>query len=480
MAVVGQVMPANQVPAVVLQGNLRGVHLQPPERMAVGGPGPTRPRGMAWGWARKARELLLKWEHLFAHSDLYLGRTALIKHQIEVTDQMLLKKHYWCIPHYMYDSVKAHLQEMLDIGVIWKLHSPWVSAVVLVKKDSSLRFCIDLRKLNNQIIKDMYSQTYIDKTLDSLQGSQWFSSLDLKLGYWQVKMDEESKPLTAFSIGPLGFYECTRMPFWLTNAPATFHGLMETCLGDLSFHWCIIYLDDIVISSKDPASHWCSGNWKRLDLKLKPSKCELFWWQIAYLGHIVFAQGIATDEGKIEAIKKWPVLTNDNEVWSFLGFKGYYCYFIPKFAQVTQPLHELTSGVNAGKKKATIRWSDNCQQAFDYLKRLCTTMPILACVDFTHHFKLHTDACGSGLGAVLCQTHEDGTEPAIAYASRSLTKAKPHTQLEFLVLKWAVVEKLHWQQPINICPHNCQAGCSESLMGGQLGQLQFLTILLSM
>ena len=156
----------------------------------------------------------------------------------------------------MYNDVRAHLQEMLDIGAIQKLHSPWASVVVLIwKKDSSLRLCIDLRKLNNQTIKDAYLLPCIDETLDSLQGSQWFSSLNLKLGYWQVKMDEESKPLTAFTMGPLDFYECERMPFGLTNVPATFQRLMETCLGDLNLHWCIIYLDDIVIFSKDLASH---------------------------------------------------------------------------------------------------------------------------------------------------------------------------------------------------------------------------------
>ena len=158
-------------------------------------------------------------------------------------------------PH-MYDDLRAHIQEMLGIGAIPKLLSPWASTVVLVqKKDGGLRFCIDLRKLNNRTVKDAYLLLQIDETLDSLHGSQWFSSLDLKSGYWQVKMDKENKPLMAFTVGPLGFYECERMPFGLTNAPATFKRLMETCLGDLSLHWCIIYLDDIVIFSKDPASH---------------------------------------------------------------------------------------------------------------------------------------------------------------------------------------------------------------------------------
>ena len=125
-------------------------------------------------------------------------------------------------------------------------------------------------------------------------------------------MDEESKPLTAFTVGPLGFYECERMPFGLTNTPATFQRLLETCLGDLNLHWYIFYLDNIVIFSKDLASHLArlEAVFQKLEeagLKLKPSKCELFCRQLAYLGYVIFAKGVATDEGKIEAIKNWPM-----------------------------------------------------------------------------------------------------------------------------------------------------------------------------
>ena len=254
---IGQIVPANQVPPEVHLTRTAAETKYPAQK----------------GWVlealdlqglkewpeseqKQARELLLKWEHLFAHSNMDLGKTALTKHKIMLTDQMLFKEHYRCIPPHMYDNVRAHIQEMLDIGAIHQSPSPWASAVVLVwKKDGGLRFCIDLRKLNNWTVKDACLLPQIDETLDSLQGSQWFSSLNLKSGYWQVIMNEESKPLTAFTVGPLGFYVCKRMPFGLTNSPATFQRLMETCLGDLNLHWCIIYLDDIVIFSKDLASH---------------------------------------------------------------------------------------------------------------------------------------------------------------------------------------------------------------------------------
>ena len=129
---------------------------------------------------------------------------------------------------------------MIEVGAICKSNSPWANAVVLVRKrDGSLRFCIDLHKLNACTIKDAYSLPRIDETLDCLGGAMIFTSLDLKSGYWQVEMEEESKLLTAFTVGPLGFYECERMPFGLTNAPATFQCLMENCLGELHLN-CVL------------------------------------------------------------------------------------------------------------------------------------------------------------------------------------------------------------------------------------------------
>ena len=149
-------------------------------------------------------------------------------------------------------------------------------------------------------------------------------SLDTGRSKWM----QESKPLTAFTVGPFGFYEYAKeCLFRPTNTPATFQRLMETCLGYLNLHWWIIYLDDIVIFSMDLASHLerLEAVFPKLEeagLRLKPSKCELIWWQLAYLGHVISAQGVATDEGKIEAIKNWPTPTNITEVQKFFGVHG--------------------------------------------------------------------------------------------------------------------------------------------------------------
>ena len=297
-------------------------------------------------------------------------------------------------------------------------------------------------------IKDAYSLPHIEETLDRLGGATIFTSLDLKSGYWWVKMDEGSKPLTAFTIGPLGFYECERMPFGLTNAPATFQRLMESCLGELHLSWCIIYLDNIIVFSTTPTEHLkrLRGVFKRLakaGWKLKPSKCEFFKTKIACLGHIILAKGIEMDPKKIKAIQDWTCPKTVTDVRSFLGFTNYYRLFINGYAKVAKPLNVLVSDENANHKKALVEWMDECQVAFDKLKELCTSTPILAYADYKKPFELQMDASDLGLGVVLYQKDGEGQQRVIAYASRSLSNTEknyPAHKLEFCALKRAITD----------------------------------------
>lgn len=251
---------------------------------------------------------------------------------------------------------------MLDIGAIEPSKSPWPSAVVLVrKKDGSLCFCIDLRRLNEQMVKDAYALPRIKETLDSLNGACWFTSLDLKAGYWQVELDEASRAYTTFTVGPLGFYHYIQMSFGLMNAPATFQHLMENCLGNLHLNWCIIYLADIIIFSKTKEDHIkrLRGVFQKLavaGLKLKPSKCDFFRTKITYLGHIVSAEGIEMDPSKVESIKSWPRPRTVMDVWSFLGFTNCYQKFVKGYVAVSKLLTVLTSGDNSKKKNAPVVW----------------------------------------------------------------------------------------------------------------------------
>ena len=245
------------------------------------------------GQQKVAKDLLVASVDVFSKDDLDLGKCNILKHYIKITDPQPFKERYRRIPPHLYEEVKAHLQEMVEVGAIRRSFSPWASAVVLVrKKDGGFRFCIDLCKLNNRTVKDGYSLPHIEATLDYLHGAQWFSTLDLKSGYWKVELEEDAKPLTAFTVGLLSFLECECMPFGLTNAPATFQRLMESCLGELHLNWCIIYLDDIIFFSRIPEEHIhrlkvVISKLRAAGLKLKPTKCDLFKQQINYLGYVV-------------------------------------------------------------------------------------------------------------------------------------------------------------------------------------------------
>ena len=401
------------------------------------------------------REMLKRNAKVFSKDDMDIGRTNLVKHHIKLTDPAPFKEAYRRIPPQMYDEVKTHIQEMLDLGAIRPSNSPWASSIVLVrKKDGRLRFCIDLRRLNNRTVKDAYSLPRIESILDSLGGAQIFTTLDLKAGYWQVEMAEECKAYTAFTCGPLGFYECDTMPFGATNAPATFQRLMHDCLGDLNMNWCIVYLDDIIVFSDTKEEHI-----KRLEavfqklmaagLKLKPTKCFFFRNEIEYLGHVVSGKGISTNPKKIEAVTKWPTPKTVYDVRSFLGFVGYYRRFIKNFSKITKPIREVITGLENQSKRAAkktyIEWTDTAESAFEALKTMCVSTPILAYPNYQLPFILHTDSSTDGLGAVLYQK-QDGKQRVIAYASRSVSKAEsnyPAHKLEFLALKWAVCEKFH-------------------------------------
>ena len=403
----------------------------------------------------KAKNMLKRNASIFSKHDLDMGRTNLVKHNIVLTDPIPFKERYRTIPPQLFSEVKAHMKEMLDLGATRHSNSPWASAIVLVrKKDGKLRFCIDLRKLNNRTLKDSYSLPRIEHVLDQLLGSTIFTTLDLKASYWQVEMVEECKPYTAFTCGPLGFYECETMPFGATNAPATFQRLMDNCLGDLNMNWCIVYLDDIIIFSQDAASHIerLEAVFKKLakaGLKLKPSKCEFFKKRIKYLGHIVSEEGVSTDPQKVEAVLNWPVPRTVYDVRAFLGFVGYYRRFIKGFSKAALPLRKLLIGLESqGKKTAKhtpVDWGEEEQIAFDTLKSLCCKAPILAYPNYKLPFILHTDSSLEGLGAVLYQVQK-GVKRVIAYASRSVNKTEmnyPVHKLEFLALKWAITDKFH-------------------------------------
>ena len=208
----------------------------------------------------------------------------------------------------MIDEVRAHLEQLASSGIIRESHSPWASNVVLVRKrDGSLRMCVDYRQLNKRTIRDSYALPRTEELLDTLSGSKYFTVLDMKSGNHQVELQEEHKCRTAFTVGPLGFWEFNRLPFGLCNAPASYQRFMEQCLGDLSMKICCIYLDDLIIFSDTLEEHLERLNtvlnrFKECNLKLSPKKCKFLQRRVKYIGHFVSEFGVEVDAEKVEKV----------------------------------------------------------------------------------------------------------------------------------------------------------------------------------
>ena len=345
-----------------------------------------------------------------------MGHTNATKHKIVFKDPDTppFKERFRRIPPPQFDEVREHLKLMLDGGVIQPSNSPWCNAAVFVrKKDGSLHFCIDFRKLNSLTVKDSHPLPRICETLESLAGAAHFLTFDMNSGFWQVPMDEESKQYTAFTLGSIGLYECESMPFGLCNTPSTFQRLMQTCLGKLNLTYCLIYLDDVIVFSDMPEEHLRRMHvvfdcLREHGLKLKPSKCEVFKLEINYLAHHVSQKGVLPSKINLESIAQCPPPDTYTKVKSFVGLVGHYRCFIKGFAKIAAPLYDLTSGDNKDKKSEHVDLSPKAREAFDRLNAACLQAPILSCTDFNKLFLLEMDTSGRGLGAVLSQKQADG------------------------------------------------------------------------
>ena len=376
--------------------------------------------------AEKARGLLKEYHDIFFLEKQDMGHTKAAEHKIILKDPDTppFKERFRRIPPPQLDEVREHLKLMLDAGVIRPSNSPWCNAVVLVrKKDGSLRFCIDFRKLNSLTVKDSHPLPRICETLESLAGAAHYSTFDMNSGFWQVPMSPESKQYTAFTLGSMGLYECESMPFGLCNAPPTFQRLMLNCLGELNLTYCLIYLDDVIVFSHTEEEHLermrvIFDRLREHGLKLKPSKCEVFKMEINYLAHHVSKKGVQPSKKNLESIAQCPLPDTYTKVKSFVGLVRHYRRFIKGFARIAAPLYDLTSGKNKDKKSERVDLPTEALEAFEHLKVACLQAPILAFPDFDKPFLLETDASGKGLGAVLSQKQADGCYHPIAYTSR--------------------------------------------------------------
>ena len=400
--------------------------------------------------ALKFKQMLMEHHHIFSLDKNEIGCTDTAEHIIKLMDDEPFKEWFWRIAPPLLDEVWENLQDMLDGGAIRPSKSPWCNTIVLVrKKDGTLRFCIDFRKLNFRTKKDLFPLPRMQETMESMVGARFFSSMDLKSGFWQVRMLEKSRQYTAFTMGSLGVYEFLRMLYRLCNTPASFQRLMQNCLGELNLTYALVYLDDIIVYSKMEEDHLCQLQamfkcFHEHGLKLRPSKCSFLHKQIMFLGHEISANGMKPGTLNLKGITEMAPPANYTEVRCFLGMTGFFRRFIKNYAHIAKPLNDILEGEASKMKSEAITLPLEALEAFEWLKMCCMMAPVLAFANFEKEFQLKTDASSEGLGAVLSQKQPDGKGQPIAFGSRELKggEAKYHSsKLEFLALKWAITEQ---------------------------------------
>ena len=364
------------------------------------------------------KELIKSCSRIFTDAPLrcVLGECSI---DLETNDPVRVKQYP--LPHSQQSVIEAEVKAMLEAGIIEHCSSPFSSPILLVKKkDSSMRFCIDFRRLNLRIIFDCEPMPDVDALFAKLGGSKYFSKLDLSKGYYQIAMKDSDKAKTAFTT-PQGQFQFKVMPFGLKTAGAIFSRIMRELLAPLHMYPIQNFMDDILVASStwDEHVNALCALFKRLNevnMSARPTKCALGFREVSFLGHRVSEGSVHPEEDKVSKISHAPRPETKKQVRSFLGLAGYYRKFVENYASIARPLTDLT-------KKSVhdpIPWEQKHQDAFDLLKGRLTSEPILILPDLSKQFVLRTDASGKNLGACLMQDQGKGLQP-IAFASKKLS-----------------------------------------------------------
>jgi len=349
------------------------------------------------------------------------------KLQIDTADAQPIRGPTYRMSPKELDCLKKQLEELVNKKMIRPSTSAWSSPVLFVrKKDGSLRMCVDYRALNAVTKRNSYPLPRLDESFDRLGRARIFSKIDLKSGYWQVRVEPKDIHKTAFNTR-YGQYEFLVMPFGLKNAPSAFQALMNEIFRPFLDDFVLVYLDDILIYSRNEQEH--QEHVRKVLEKLRennlygnPTKSEFGLTELEYVGHIVSKDGLKVDPKKIEAIEEWPQPETVTEVRSFIGMASYYRRFIKDFAHIASPLNELTQG-NKGKKDK-VEWTDECEIAFQTLKTKLIQAPVLQIYDPSRPIVIETDASQFAIGAALLQPSGDDKDlRPIAYFSRKLKPA---------------------------------------------------------
>ncbi|XP_028177583.1 uncharacterized protein LOC114365243 [Ostrinia furnacalis] len=368
----------------------------------------------------KLKALLEEYRSCFSFGLTDLGLTNLTEMTITLKDTTPVVYRPYRLAYSERNKVKEMIQEMLDSGIITESESAYASPILLVqKKTGDQRLCVDYRALNAKTIKEHYPLPRIEDQIDQLGGYQYFITLDLASGYYQIPLDPSSQDKTAF-VTPDGQYQFTRMPFGLANAPSVFQKTINKMLKDVK-NEAFAFMDDIII----PANSISQGMErlktvleliKKAGLTLKLSKCLFFCQEIDYLGFEVSKNGVRPGSRKTEAVENFKCPTNQHEVRQFLGLASFFRRFVKNFAIIANPLTRLL------KKDSRWEWGTEQAKAFSTLKSELVKRPILALYDVTANTQIHTDACKTGIAGMLLQEDNTGRWRAVAYYSRQTTQ----------------------------------------------------------
>ena len=367
---------------------------------------------------QKFEELCDEYGEAFSKNNKDIGRTKLVKMDIDTGDSTPVSSRPYTLPLKHYEWVQREIESLERAGVITKSMSKWASPIVVVPRKSApreppkRRLCVDFRKVNElqqEVITagktkgqiSIHLLPKIDEMYAKLKGAKVFSTIDLRSGYHHIALGKSSRGKTAF-VTPFGKYEFLMVPFGLAQAPAYFQLLMNKVLKGLKF--AMTYLDDIIIFSQDESQHLehleiVFSHLREAGLKMKRSKCDFFKSEIHYLGHLISPEEISPLPNKLDSIKHMPVPNSTKEIKQFLGLTGYYRKFVPRFADISRPLTTLT------KKDAKFKWTSACQKSFELLKEALCGEPVLKYADTSKLYTLYTDASKYGWAGVLTQPH---------------------------------------------------------------------------
>ena len=386
------------------------------------------------------RERLAKVLKPFSHMFTEIpGKTNILEHQIDTGDARPIRFNARPLSVHKRELLDRALEEMIETKTIRPSNSPWAFPIVLApKKDGTARLCVDYRPLNAMTRRDAYPVPSISSVMYALGSASIFTTLDCSRGFFQIPVAKADTPKTAF-ICQRGLFEFDRLPFGLSNSPASFQRLMDTVLGDTKFHCAMAYMDDVVVFSKtldDHINHLQVVLQRMNDagLTINPKKVQLASSRVALLGFVVEHGFLHPQEEKLKAMIEFPTPQDKKRLQRYLGMVGFYRQFISNCADLARPLHELL------RRDVPWNWTAAHEEAFRTLAVAIADTASIRLPDLNATFVLQTDASEYGLGVVLLQEHNGALRP-VAFASHTLSAAERNytvTEKECLAIIFAL------------------------------------------